>query len=98
MFKKGQSGNRNMVWQKGKSGNPRGRPKGAFSIKDDIRKHLQAHPEELKDIINYFVKESRELMWQMLEGKPDSKLEVGVPQNLIDLIRNATSVSETDTK
>ena len=91
-FQKGNS----MAWQKGKSGNPNGRPKGAFSIKDDIRKHLQAHPEDLKDIIRYFVKESRELMWQMLEGKPDSKLEVDVPQNLIDLIRNANRKSDSE--
>ena len=64
------------LFQKGVSGNPNGRPKGSISIKDKIRQHLEAHPEEVEEIVQHFVKENRELMWQMLEGRPDVKTDV----------------------
>lgn len=52
-----------------------GRPPGSLSIKDSIRKHLEEHPEEIEEIVQYFVKENRDLMWQMLEGKPPQALQ-----------------------
>ena len=54
--------------------NPAGRPKGSISIKDEVRKHLEAHPEEVEEIVKHFVKSNRELMWQMLEGRPQQDL------------------------
>lgn len=76
---------------KGVSGNPGGRKKGSKSIKTMVREYLDEHPEQVDKIIWHFVNNNRELMWQMLEGKPrgDDKLEVGIPQNIIDLIKNA---------
>lgn len=47
-----------------------GRPKGSISIKDKVRQYLQDHPEEVEAIVEHFVKSNRELMWQMLEGRP----------------------------
>ena len=60
----------------GQTANPNGRPKGSISIKDEIRKHLEANPEEVQEIVKHFVKENRELMWTMLEGSPKSTSEV----------------------
>ena len=50
--------------------NPKGRPKGSFSIKDTIRKHLQDNPEDFKQFFMHFVKDNKELAWQMMEGRP----------------------------
>ena len=61
-------------FQKGVSGNPKGRPKGSVSIKDKIRQHLEKNPKDVEEIIKYFVKENRELMWQMLEGRPQQDI------------------------
>lgn len=47
-----------------------GRPKGGVSIKDLVRKHLEENPEDLKEFVEHFIKENRELAWQMLEGRP----------------------------
>ena len=58
---------RPQTWVKGQSGNPAGRPKGSVSIKDKVRQYLEANPEEVGKIVEHFVKENRELMWQMLE-------------------------------
>lgn len=52
-----------------------GRPKGSISIKDKVRQYLDSHPEEVEEIVEHFVKKNRELMWQMLEGRPPQKLE-----------------------
>ena len=58
------------LFQPGQSGNPKGRPKGSISIKDKVRQYLEDHPEEVSAIVEHFVKNNRELMWQMLEGRP----------------------------
>jgi hypothetical protein len=63
-------------WQfkPGVSGNPKGRPKGSISIKDLVRKHLENNPEDLKEFVSHFIKDNRELAWQMLEGRPSQDL------------------------
>ena len=70
-------------FQKGVSGNPKGRPKGSVSIKDKIRQHLEKNPKEVEEIVRHFVKNNRELMWQMLEGKPKQQMEVDVDKDSI---------------
>jgi len=65
------------LFEKGKSGNPKGRPKGSYSIKDTVRKYLQSHPTDYTEFIHYFIKENRELVWQMLEGKPPQDVTSG---------------------
>ncbi len=58
------------LFKKGVSGNPAGRPKGSISIKDKVRQYLENNPKDVEDIVKHFVKDNRELMWQMLEGRP----------------------------
>lgn len=65
---------------KGVSGNPAGRPKRSFSIKDAIRQTLEANPDKLKEVVQYFIDENRELMWQMLEGSPRSVTNLKVEE------------------
>ncbi len=66
----GGSRNPDGTFKKGVSGNPEGRPKGSLSIKDLVRQHLEDNPEDLKEFVAHFVKENRQLAWQMLEGRP----------------------------
>ena len=60
-----------------------GRPKGSLSIKEQIKKRLEENPEEVKEIVEHFIKTNRELMWQMLEGKPKQQMEVDVDKDTL---------------
>jgi hypothetical protein len=61
----------------GHPGGP-GRPKGgALSIKERINQYLRDHPDEMEAIVKYFVKSNRELLWQMLEGRPQQDVTSG---------------------
>jgi hypothetical protein len=51
-----------------------GRPKGYVSIKDKVRQYLEDNPSEVESIVKHFVTRNRELMWQMLEGRPQQDL------------------------
>ena len=53
---------------KGWRGGP-GHPKEK-TIKELVREWLDEHPNELEAFIKHFIKDNRELAWQMLEGKP----------------------------
>lgn len=64
-------------FKKGVSGNPAGRPKGSISIKDKVRQYLENNPESVEEIVEHFVKNNRELMWQMLEGRPQQDVTSG---------------------
>ncbi len=75
--KKHRGAPKEYLFKPGVSGNPAGRPKGSLSIKAEIIKRLNENPEELKDIVEYFVKEKRDLMWQMIEGRPAQQVDVG---------------------
>lgn len=63
------------TFEKGVSGNPSGRPPGT-SIKDRVRKWLEEHPDDMQAFVNHFVKDSRDLAWQMLEGRPHQATDV----------------------
>ena len=80
----------------GQSGNPKGRPPGSISIKDEIRKHLQKNPEIIEQLIAYFIAKNPDLMWQMLEGRPKQNVDVEVDKDsikeLTDFFRAAAEV------
>jgi|SRR3990167_4620811 len=46
-----------------------GRPKGK-TIKERVREYLENHPNDMEAFVKHFVKENRQLAWQMLEGRP----------------------------
>jgi|ERR1035437_776626 hypothetical protein len=72
----GDNRNSDGTFKQGFSGNPNGRPKGVLSLRDEIRKHLEDNPQDVKEVVQYFVKNNRELMWQMLEGRPKQVSDV----------------------
>ena len=99
-----QSNNRPWLFKKGQSGNPSGRPKGSVSLKEYARRMLSSmNDDERQEFMDGL---SKDTVWQMAEGKPkaDDKLEVNVPQSLIELIGGITKhttdsgVSKEDTK
>lgn len=85
----GDKRNPDGTFAEGNSGGP-GRPTGSISIKDKVRQHLEAHPEDVEEIVKHFVTSNRELMWQMLEGRPQQdvttageKLPMYLPAELL---------------
>ena len=87
----------------GNLGGP-GRPIGSISIKDEVRKHLEANPEDVKEIVSHFIKNNRELMWQMLEGRPSQQLDGNPDKPLTILVskevalKNSVPTSESKEK
>lgn len=59
----------------GQTANPHGRPKGK-TIKERIREFLEDNPEKMDAFVKYFAEESRELAFQMLEGKPSAEVDI----------------------
>ena len=62
--------------------NPAGRPKGK-TIKERVKEYLESHPEDMAAFVDHFVKENKELAWQMLEGKPKQAMEVDVDKDTL---------------
>ena len=72
-----QENNRNPdgTFKEGVSGNPEGRPKGK-TIKERVREWLEEHPEDMEGFVEHFVKDNKELAWQMLEGRPSQSTDL----------------------
>lgn len=79
-----QEENRNSdgTFPPGVSGNPAGRPKGK-TIKEQVKEWLETHPEDMAKFVEHFVKNNKELAWQMLEGKPKQQMEVDVDKDTL---------------
>ena len=83
-----------MVWQKGQSGNIKGRPKG-MTLKEYQRMlFFEMSDEEKKKFLDNISEIDR---WKMSEGNPrsDDKLEIDIPKNIIDLIKNVEPAGDT---
>lgn len=91
---------------KGKSGNPKGRPKGAKSLKTFVREYLESLPNDEKIV---FLQSLHPMdVWRMAEGNPANNADltskgqriVFMPQELLskyNLEQNATDPDDSDT-
>lgn len=62
------------LFQKGQSGNPKGRPKGTFSLKTYAKKMLEEMDDEQRqEFLNGIDKKT---IWEMSEGKAKQDVEV----------------------
>lgn len=75
-IKSGENRRADGTFGPGNLANPQGRPKG-ISIKDRVRKWLEENPDDMEAFVKHFVKENKELAWQMLEGRPQQDLTSG---------------------
>jgi hypothetical protein len=77
--------------------NPNGRPKGSgLNIKDAVRQYLEEHPGEKREFIEHFIKNNRELAWQMLEGKPQQDITSGGEKLPTPLLANLPNVPDNN--
>ena len=85
-------------FKKGHPGGP-GRPRGK-TIKERVREWLEDHPDDLQAFVEHFVKENKELAWQMMEGRPhqtaDEKHEIVLPQPIYVRRDNSTEEDKPD--
>ncbi len=76
----------------GMSGNPKGRPPRSWSIKDKIWRRFEKNPQELEKFIKELLTKYKGLVWQMLEGKPPQKTDIGIDkegiQELTEFFKN----------
>src|ERR1700728_15658 len=71
-----QSNSRPWLFKKGQSGNPSGKPKGTISLKTWVKNKIYSmNDEEREEFLDGL---SKEIVWKMAEGNPESKSEVKV--------------------
>lgn len=62
------------LFKKGQSGNPKGKPKGTFSLKTYAKKYLQEMTDDEK--IEFMEGLPKEVIWKMAEGNPENKSDI----------------------
>jgi hypothetical protein len=62
------------LFKKGQSGNPKGRPKGTFSLKTYAKKYLQEMTDEEK--LEFMEGLPKEIIWKMAEGNPQTNSDL----------------------
>ena len=86
-----QGENRDMAksrtsFKPGQSGNPNGRPRTEVSITSQIKKYLEEHPDDIKDIIIKLIEKSKagekehlKILLERVDGKVVERHEHGGP-------------------
>jgi hypothetical protein len=62
----------------GKSGNPKGRPLGSFSIMSRIKQHFEENPEKFDTYVQEILNDPkmRKVILEQIEGKPKERIEM----------------------
>lgn len=62
------------LFKPGQSGNPAGRPKGKFSLTTLVIKKLQENPDKTDEIINWYIEQRREKVWDKIDSDPPKEM------------------------
>jgi len=70
-------------WKKGESGNPAGKPVGAYSPITRIKQIFKENPEVFDQFVLAYMKDekNRKHVVEMLDGKPDQKIQGDIEVN-----------------
>lgn len=82
-------------------GNPGGgRPKGSFSLMTRIKQYLEAHPDKVDELRDYYINDEsmRSLLLQMIDGRPQQDVTSGgekLPTPLLHVFNNDSHKEDT---